>query len=103
MKCAKPSTGTSKGPRSEASISSPASSDQPTVEEIPMDLTATVDPTIDPTIAPPLSLHAMMETFMTTQVAHGQLVDELIIEVAILSTHFVEYRSAFPPLPPFDP
>ena len=50
--------------------------------------TAAVDPvanvqTNDPTVTPPLSPRAMMETFMTTQVAHGQL-----IEVAILRFDF---------------
>ena len=43
-----------------------------------------------------------MESFMTTQVAHGQLLDELLTEVASLRADFAEYRSAFPPPPPFD-
>nr|POF05039.1 hypothetical protein CFP56_23574 [Quercus suber] len=54
----------------------------------------------EPTIPPPLSLRAMMETFMTTQVAHGQLLDGLIVEVAALRAEFLEYRGAFPPPPP---
>ena len=45
----------------------------------------------------------MMETFMTTQATHGQLIDELIIEVAVLRADFAKYRSAFPPPPPFNP
>ena len=55
---------------------------------------------VEPTVPPPLSLCAMMETFMTTQAAHGQLLDELIAEVAALRVDFLEYRSAFPPPPP---
>ena len=39
---------------------------------------------------------------MTTQAAHGQLLDGLITEVAALRVDFSEYRSAFPPLPPSD-
>ena len=40
-----------------------------------------------------------METFMTTQVAHGQLLDDFIIDVSALRDDFAEYRSSFP-LPP---
>ena len=47
------------------------------------------------TSPPPPSLRAMMETFMMTQVAHGQLLDGLIAEVAALRAEFSEYRSAF--------
>nr|XP_023883392.1 uncharacterized protein LOC111995693 [Quercus suber] len=72
------------------------------VEESPIDPTAAVADNGDdePTIPPPLSLRAMMETFMTTQAAHGQLLDGLIAEVAALRAKFSEYRSAFPPPPP---
>ena len=58
--------------------------------------------TAEPTVPPPFSHCAMMETFMTTQTAHGQLLDGLIAKVAMLREVFLEYRSAFPPLPPFD-
>ena len=51
---------------------------------------------------PPPSLRAMMETFMMTQAAHVQLLDELIVEVAALRVDFSEYRAAFPPPPPSD-
>ena len=74
-----------------------------------MDPTAAVDPTgdddetTDPTITPPFSLHATMESFMTTQAAHGQLLDELITELVALLANFSEYRSVFPPSAPFDP
>nr|POE75200.1 hypothetical protein CFP56_76793 [Quercus suber] len=42
----------------------------------------------EPTIPPPLSLRALMETFMTTQAAYGQLLDGLIAEVAALRAEF---------------
>ncbi|XP_050248672.1 disease resistance protein At4g27190-like [Quercus robur] len=88
---------------------------QPTVgdahaEESPVDPTTAVaddgvhadSAVAEPTVPPPLSLRAMMETFMTTQAAHGQLLDGLIAEVAVLRADFSEYRSAFPPPPPSD-
>ena len=82
-------------------------------EESPIDPTAAVVDDSDdevhvdsvvaePTVPPPLSLHAMMVTFMTTQAAHGQLLDGLITEVAALRADFSEYSSAFPSPPPFD-
>ena len=51
-----------------------------------MDPTIAVDPVgddniADPIVTLPLSLCAMIETLMTTQKAHGQLIDELLIEV----------------------
>ena len=56
--------------------------------------------TANPSIPPCLSLSSMMETFMTTQAAHEQLLDELLTEVAALKTNSDEYRSIFPPPPP---
>ena len=49
MKSAKPSTGTSKRPRGEASTTAPTSGDQLAAEDILMDPTAVVDPTVDDT------------------------------------------------------
>ena len=48
----------------------------PATDETFVDSTATVDPVgdvedVDPTVAPPLSLHAMMQSFITTKAAHG--------------------------------
>ena len=48
----------------------------PATEETFVDLTAAVDPAgdvedVDPTVAPPLSLHAMMQSFITTKATHG--------------------------------
>ena len=103
MKSAKPSTGTSKRPRGEASTTASTSGDQPIAEEIPVDPIAGVDPVVNDIVAPPFSLRARMKTFMTTQTAHGQLIDELLTEVASLRADFAEYRSVFPPPPPFDP
>ena len=112
MKNVKPSTGTSKQPRVEASITAPTTGDQHTamdpIEEIHVDPIAAVDlaadaETNDPTVAPPLSLQAMMVTFMTTQAAPGQLIDELLTKVIAPRADFAEYRSVFPPPPPFDP
>ena len=55
----------------------------PTAEETFLDPTTTVDPSggaedVDPMVTPPLSLCGMMQSFMTTQAAHGQLLDELL-------------------------
>ena len=43
----------------------------------------------------------MIESFMTTQATHGQLLDELLTEVASLRADFAENRNAFSPPPPF--
>lgn len=80
-------------------------------EEVPFDPTAVVpdvddedDADVDATgpsrSTTPLSLRAMMEMFMTTQAAYGQLLGELIFEVAALRADFSECRSFFPPPPP---
>ena len=49
---------------------------------------------------PPPSLHAMMETVMTTQVTHRQLLDGLLVEVTALQADLVDYRRPAPPSPP---
>ena len=113
MKNAKPSTATSKRPKVEASTIALATSDQlaavdPTIKDIHVDPTTTMNPTAnaetdDPTVTPHLSLRAMMETFMTTQAAHEQLIDELLTKVAALRTNFAKYKSAFPPTPLSNP
>ena len=54
------------------------------------------------TSPPPPSLHAMMETIITTQTAHGQLLHGLLAEVAALRVDLVAYRRPVPPSPPFD-
>ena len=50
----------------------------------------------------PPSLHAMMETIMTTQAAHGQLLHGLLAEVAAMRADLAYYRHPVPPSPPFD-
>ena len=52
------------------------------------------------TFPPPPSLHAMMETIITTQIAHGQLLHGLLAEVAALRVDLVAYRHPVPPFPP---
>nr|POF19160.1 hypothetical protein CFP56_53465 [Quercus suber] len=77
MKSGEPSIRASKRSRGEAFTTALASGAMPTVEEIHVDpTTTTVDPSgdddaVDPTITPLLLLRAMMESFMTTQTAHG--------------------------------
>ena len=61
------------------------------------------DETTDPTITPPFSLRATMESFMTIQAAHRQLLDELITKLAALIANFSKYISVFPPLAPSNP
>ena len=39
---------------------------------------------------------------MTTQEAHGQLLESLMTHVATLKVEFNEHRSYFPPPPPSD-
>ena len=50
----------------------------------------------------PPSLHAMMETIMMTQAAHGQLLYGLFAEVAALQADIADYRRVVPPSPPSD-
>ena len=99
MKSDELSIGTSKRPKCEGSTVAPASSDQPTIEEVHVDPTVVVDlvgdddETTDPTITPPFSLRA----------TNRQLLDELITKLAALIAKFSKYRSVFPPLAPSDP
>ena len=93
MKSAKPSTRTLKRSRGEASTIAPTSGIMSVTEETSADPITAVDPSggdddVDPTIDPPLSPCAMMQSFMTTQVAHGQLLDELLTEGCILESRF---------------
>ena len=54
------------------------------------------------TSPPPPSLRAMMETIMTTQAAHGQLLYGFFSEVAALRADLADYRRAIPRSPPSD-
>ena len=89
MKNVEPSIGTSKRSWGEAFTTATVSGTMPTIEETFVDPTTVMDPSggvddVDPTIAPLLSLRAMIKSFMTTQAAHWQLLDELLMEVASL-------------------
>ena len=97
MKSVKTSTGTSKRSRGEATTTAPISGAMSAIEETFMDPITAMDPSsvaedVDPTVTPPLSLCATMESFMTTQAAHRQLLDELLIEVASLQADFAAHR-----------
>ena len=43
-----------------------------------------------------------MQSIMMTQATQGQLLDELLTEVASLRADFLDYKSSFPPPPPFE-
>ena len=104
MKSVEPNTRTSKRSRAEATATTLTSGAIPAAEKVHVDPTAVVESfmTVKPTITPPLSICAMMESFMTTQIAHGQLIYELLTEMAALRADIAEYSSAFPPLSPSD-
>lgn len=98
----KPSVGTTKRQREE-----------PSHEDVPIDPTTAVDVDVATDADGPStashslrfmlervlkmqsSQHIMMETFMTTQVAHGQLLDDLISNVAALTVDFIELGVLF--------
>ena len=91
MKSTEPSIETSKRSRGEASATAPTSSAMPNAEETFVDQTITVDPSsgandVDPTVTSPLSLRAVMESFMTTQAAYGQLLNELLTKGGFLES-----------------
>ena len=50
----------------------------------------------------PPSLHAMMETIMTTQAAHGQLLHGLLAEVGAMRADLAHYTHPVPPSTPSD-
>ena len=50
----------------------------------------------------PPSLHAIMETIMTTQTAHGQPLHSLLADVAVMRVDLAHYRRPVPPSPPSD-
>ena len=103
MKSVELSIRTSKRSRGEATTATLAFGNMPAAEEVHVDPTTTVDPSgdddvVDPIVTPPL--RAMMESFMNTQAALGQLIDELLTEFAALRADFAEYKSAFAPPSP---
>ena len=92
----------SKRPRVESSTGDasrdPPSSD-PSAEEF-MDPTATVDPPLSTSSSS--SMHTMLETRLAVQAAHGQLLLDLLNEVAALRADLANARGASPPAPPSD-
>ena len=50
----------------------------------------------------PPSFHAMMETIMTTQAAHGQLLHGLLAEVGAMRADLAHYTHPVPPSTPSD-
>ena len=90
----------SKHPRVESSTgaSRPPSSGDPIAEEY-VDPTATVDP--PPSSSSDSSIRSMLDTIMTIQAAHGQILLDVLTEVQALCVDLVGARRSSPP-PPFD-
>ena len=63
-----------------------------------MDPTAAVDPSSSTSSSS--SMHTMLETCLTVQVAHGQLLFDLLNEVATLRANLADARGDSPPAPP---
>ena len=91
----------SKRPRVESSTGAapkPPSSD-PSIEEF-VDLTAAVDPLASS--SSDSSLWSTLDTVMTVQAAHGQLLLDVLIELQALKANLVSARGFTPQPPPFD-
>ena len=63
-----------------------------------MEPTATMDP--PPSTSSDSSLHAMLDMVLTVQAAHGQLLLDVLNEVAALRAELVVARGSTPPAPP---
>ena len=59
-----------------------------------------VDP--PPSTSSSSSMRTMLETCLTVQAAHGQILLDLLNEVAALRVDLVDARGASPPAPPSD-
>ena len=91
----------SKQPRVESSIgtaSRPPSSD-PTAEEY-VDPTAAID--LPPSSSSYFSIWSMLDTIMTVQEAHGQLLLDMLNELHALRADLAGARGSTPPASPFD-
>ena len=75
----------------------PSSSDPTAVEYV--DPTAVVDP--PPSTSDDSSIRSMLDTIMTIQVAHGQLLVDVLTELQALRANLVSVRRSSPP-PSFD-
>ena len=87
----------SKRPRVESSSS--ATSQPPSIAEEFVDPTAAVDP--PPSSSSDSFIRSMLDTVMTVQVAHGQLLVDVLTELQALCTNLASARRSCPP-PPFD-
>ena len=94
--------GSSKRPRVESSSGitppHPPSSGDPIIEEF-VDLTAAVAPL--PSTSDDSSIHHMLDTVMTIQAVHGQLLVDVLTELPALRANLASFRR-LPPPPPFD-
>ena len=63
-----------------------------------MDPTAVMDP--PPSTSNDSSLHAMLDTVLTIQSAHGQLLLDVLNEVTALQAELAVARGSTPPAPP---
>jgi len=75
------------------------SSGDPTAEDF-VDPIVAVDP--PPSTSSSSSMCTMLETCLTVQVAHGQILLDLLNEVAALQANLVDARGASSPTPPSD-
>ena len=91
----------SKCPRVESftgDVSQPPPSGDPSAEEF-VDPTIAVDP--PPFASDDSSLQGMLETIMTVQAAHGQILVDLLAKLQALHADLASFRRSSPP-PPFD-
>ena len=91
----------SKHPRVESSsgdATQPPSSGDPTTEAY-VDPTTVVDP--PPSSSSDSSIRSMLDTVMTVQAAHGQLLVDVLMELLALRADLVSVWRSTPP-PPFD-
>ena len=65
-----------------------------------MDPTVAVDP--EPSTSTAISTRSMLETVLTVQSAHGQLLLDLLNKVAALQVEVAATSGASPPTPPSD-
>ena len=89
----------SKRPRVESSTgaaSHPPSSGDPTAEEF-VDPTSAVDP--PPSTSSDSSIWSMLDTVMTIQAAHGQLLVDVLTEFQALRMDLASVRQSTPPSP----
>ena len=92
----------SKRPRVESSIgdaSRPPTSGDPIAKEY-VDPTVVVDP--PPSPSSDSSLQSMLDTVMTVQTTHGQILLDVLTELQALRANLVSARGSTPPPPPFD-